>query len=150
MPEETELEGENGCGGKQNDRSTGTVPTDQDDPTSISRRSLQAAVTALLVSLGILLLMETTWIPLANYSWDLRLFTGLSKTPFQSPNKTNKNKYRAWLEKSKEGFFFTEVLHNVLPIMQKIYSLHPEEGVKAMLQTLCWCFMECLTGRSKI
>lgn len=59
-PEESELEGENGCGGRQNDLSTGTVCTDQDDPTSISQRSLLAALTAFLDGLGVLLLMEAT------------------------------------------------------------------------------------------
>ena len=75
MPIESELEGENECGWRQNDLGTGTVPTDQDDPTSISRRSLQAALTAILDGLGILLLIEATWIPLVSYSWDLRAFT---------------------------------------------------------------------------
>lgn len=101
MPKKSELEGENGCGWKQNHLSTGIVPTDQDDPTSISQRSLQAALAAILDGLGILLLMEATWIPMASYSWDLRAFTGLSN-PLLLPNTNNsKNKYRVWLEISQ-------------------------------------------------
>lgn len=102
MPKESELEGENGCGWKQNHLSTGTVRADQDDPIPFSQRSLQAALAAVLDGLGILLLMEAMWIPLASYSWDLRAFTGLSKTPLLLPNSSNsKNKYRVWLEISQ-------------------------------------------------
>lgn len=94
MPKESELEGENGCGWKQNHLSTGTVHADQDDPTSIIQGGLQAALAALLDGPGILLLMETTWIPLASYSWDLRAFTGLSKTLLLLPNnKNSRNNY---------------------------------------------------------
>lgn len=94
------------------------VPTDQDDPTSISQRSLQAALTAILDGLGILLLMEATWIPLASYSGDLRAFTGLSNSTFLSPNRSNnKNKGMTW--NIPVRIFFTEVLHNILPTVQK-------------------------------
>lgn len=58
MPTESKLEGENGCSRKQSHLSPGTVWTDQDDPTSVRQRNLQAALTVVLDGLGIHLLMK--------------------------------------------------------------------------------------------
>lgn len=110
-PKKSELEGENWCGGRENYSSTGTAPTDQDDPTWISQTSLHAALTAILDGLGILLLMEATWIPLANFLWDLGAFTGLTKCFWTSATKISTEHNLKYPSK----YFF----RNTLPKMQK-------------------------------
>lgn len=110
-PKESELEGENWCGGRENYPSTRTVPTDQGDPTWISQTSLQAALTAIPDGLGILLLMEATWIPLANYLWDLRASTGLTRCFWITTAKISTEHNLKYPSK----YFF----HNTLPKTQK-------------------------------